>query len=263
MRRPFPRKAIAALAVAAIFLVFAVLGGALWYISNLAYLRIGEVRVEGTALISPDGIREAVRDELGGSYWRLIPRDFIPLVSREALEQALRERFPQIAEVSVDVRLPNRLAVNIRERRLWGAYCTRQDPALPPASCFYVDAEGTAYEPLSGFEGSLLPIVYSPLAAKAGERAVSTETISFFGKAADALGGIDMKPLVLSLSTSTPGDSRLLLAGRWEIWVSLGRPVEEWLDVLNTVLEKDIGARRRELQYIDLRFGNKVFYKYR
>lgn len=262
-RKPLSRKVIAALVIVAVFLLLPVLGGAFWYLTNLAYFRIGEIGVEGAALIPADDIRGAARAELAGRYWRVFPADFVLFVSGETLAQSLRERFSEIAEVGAEKRLPNRLHITIRERELWGVYCVRHDPAVPSESCFYVDMEGTAYEPLSGFEGSLLPIVYSAQELKTGERAVATETISFFSEAAAALGNIGLKPLALSLSTSTPGDGRLLLAEKWEVWISFGRPVEEWLGVLNTVLEKDIGARRKDLEYVDLRFGNKVFYKYR
>ena len=116
---------------------------------------------------------------------------------------------------------------------------------------------------MAAFEGWLLPIIYSPEPATLGQAASRPEMLEFYDQAQKAASAISGQILAMRLSTSTPDDVRLELAEGWQIWVTATRPTSEWLPVLVTVLEKDVGPRRSELEYVDLRFGNKVFYKYR
>ena len=49
----------------------------------------------------------------------------------------------------------------------------------------------------------------------------------------------------------------------WSVIVTRAKEPELWLPVLRTLLTEEIKGRRNQLEYLDLRFGNKVFYKFR
>lgn len=257
--RPFPRRTLLAIAGGLVLVAFA--AGAIYLISRPA-LRIGRVEVRGAVRIPAGDVEGEVRRLASGKYGGLIPRDSILFLSAGAVRRGLRERFPQMVKVDVGRRFPQRLVISVTERTLWGVYCVRPQ-AGERQSCAYLDGTGTAYEALAGFEGWLLPVIYGPESALLGAAAVPAAALGFFKEARVKLGAIGADPLALTLSTSTPDDVRLTLAEGWQIWVTRSRPIGEWLGVLTTLLEQEIGERRSSLAYVDLRFGNKVFYRYR
>lgn len=255
-RRPFPRRL---LFVPLVLLLLASLGVGLWYALRLPALRVGSVVVYGAHRIGADDIEPAVRAAVSGTRWVVFPADSLFVVSAEAVERRLRDAFPEIQEVDVDKRLPNRLIVRVAERRLWGVYCAAGGG---PRACAYLDGRGTAYEVLARYEGWLLPVIYGSDPAALGTSAVPPETLAFYGQAEDALHGLGTRLLSLSVSSSTPGDARLATAEGWTLIVTSSRPAGEWLGALEALLA-DIGPRRANLDYVDLRFGAKVFYKFK
>lgn len=259
-KKPLPRRTLFTLLA---ILLAAFLGGSFVYLIRMDSLRIDQLELHGLSLLPATAIESELRKAIGGTTWGFLPRDHFLLVSNEAIEHRLRDKFPQIRKIDVSKRFPDRLIAKIEERMLWGVYCLREKRESAPHSCFYLDTTGTAYDALAYFEGFLLPVVYGVLPATLGTEALPKTTLEFFDSAKQALQPLQANLLSLALSSSTPQDVRLNLAEGWYLWVTPSRPITEWLDILNTVLEKEIGSKRAELEYIDLRFGNKVFYKFR
>ena len=244
-------------------LVLGGLGASLWYVMALPYFRISSIAVTATELIPVSEVETAARSAMAGQRWQIIPADNFFLVSPAALQNQLKHIFPQATAITVKKEFPNRLTITLQERRLWGIYCERENLLAPPRSCLYVDTRGWSYETISALEGWLLPVMYGPGPKAVGEEVASPTIITFYENARRTLGGLGSTLVWLAMSTSTPADVRLGVSQGWSLWVTLSRPPEEWAKVLAVVLEKDIAGRRSELDYIDLRFGNKVFYKYR
>jgi len=56
---------------------------------------------------------------------------------------------------------------------------------------------------------------------------------------------------------------RALTSDGFLLWINRDDDFAGVTKVLKTVLDEEIKDRRAELEYADLRFGNKVFYRYR
>ncbi len=268
-KKAFPRRAVFGL----LFLFALVLMSVgVWYALNLPFLRIERIEVRGQRLLAAAEIEQAVRDMLGGSYFGLAPRDSVFLISRPGLAEGLLDRYSVIERASVERIFPNRLAVNITERKLWGIYCDRPSARPEPGAgntgaeerqCFYLDTRGIAYEKLSDVRGWLLPVIYAARPVTAGEQAAPPSTLQYFKEADAAVALISARILSMRLATTTADDVRFDLAEGWHLLVNVSRPVSDWGRVLGTVLDQEIRERRGELEYVDLRFGAKVFYRFK
>lgn len=257
--RVFPRRPVFILLI--VFGVFG-LGAGIWYIAGLPALAVNQIEASGTGAVPIEKIRQATAEIISGKLWFLIPRNNFFAVSGNRIERELRRRFPEISLVAIEKDFPHRLRVHASGRKLWGVYCER--PSAPPAGgCAYLDADGLAYEELSNFGGWLLPVLYGPSAVRLGQAVIPSGRLQFFDRSKEALASLGGNLLWLSSASSTPEDVRLGLAEGWQLWVTASRPVEEWSGILKALLEKEIGEERARLEYIDLRFGNKVFYKFR
>lgn len=268
-KKAFPRRVALGMLV---IVALALAGVGAWYLLNLRFLRIERIEIRGQRLLAASELEAAVREMLGGSYFGAVPRNNFFFISGEELERGLVRRFSAIEQIAVDRIFPNRLAVNITERTLWGIYCDRPSARPEPGadgvsaeerSCFYLDTRGIAYEELSDVRGWLLPVIYASRPVKAGEQAVPASALRYFKEADAAAAAASARILSMRLATTTADDVRLDLAEGWHLLVATSRPVSDWGRALATVLEQEIRGRRSELEYVDLRFGAKVFYKYR
>lgn len=242
----------------------AILITGIWYLFHLRYFRIsGEenIAVRGTFVLSASEVARVTLENISGSYAGIIPRDNLVVVSPQRLERELLRKFPQLSGVTISKDFPHTLVVVVEERALWGAYCVRQTGGGRP--CWYLDRHGTAYEEISSLAGWLLPIIIGESSVKLGASAVAEDTLILFDKTRDVLGALSIRPLTLAISSTTPTDGRISTEEGWDILITTPRPPQEWAGVLKTILEKEVGPKRLQLDYVDLRFGNKVFYKYR
>lgn len=257
--KPFPlRTAAKVFAIAGIL----ALGVGFWYTMRLPALALNRVIVRGNARLPAGEIERVVLEALGGVRGRVFPKRNFFLANSGALEDTLTQRFPAAHSFRVAKDFPRTVTVEVRERDLWGIYCRRRGVEVASA-CAYLDTRGTAFEAVARFEGWLLPIIYGSDPPTLGTEAVSEATLERFSQARTALASAHARLLAMAVSTSTPDDLRLELAEGWHILVTASRPVDEWFGILRRVLSEEVGDRRAGLEYVDLRFGNKVFYKYR
>ncbi|MBI4133878.1 MAG: FtsQ-type POTRA domain-containing protein [Candidatus Terrybacteria bacterium] len=240
----------------------ALLGGAL-YLVRAPFLRVTEVRVLGAHAVSASAIEAVVREELSGNEFLVIPRDNLLFVSAGRIRETLAREFGGLLDIRVNREFPKRLGITVSERDLWGIACDEVPRNGVSGHCFYLDRDGTTYEEVSGVSGWLLPVIYLNRTVAEGASAVPSELISLFDRSRDALGGIHEQLLSMTVATATPGDVRLRVAKGWELLITSDREPVEWAKMLKTLLEDEIGERAGRLDYLDLRFGNKAFYKFR
>ncbi|GEM_PF-1756720 len=238
-------------------------GGGLWYLANASYIRVENIEVAGTNLLDPKVIEDAIRGELTGRRWLFLPKNNILAVSSKDLTLRLLEEFSSMAEVSIAKDFPHSIRVAIRERVLWGIYCQARPIPEKPHPCAYLDEGGTAFQEFSNVEGWLLPIIIGPATPVLGGVTVSLEMFGFFQEAKNVLDTVNVRLLSFRESTTTPEDMSLATAEGWEIRIQKNNVSSEWFPILKTLLDKEIGDKRSRLEYVDLRFGQKVFYKYR
>ncbi len=256
-RKPFPR---ARLYLFLGLILVVVLSWGLRYLANLPYLRIQRISVSGTKTIAPADVEATAKRAIAGTRWWVIPRDHLFLISSRELAATLERAFPSAEKIVVRKKIPPALAIIVTERTLWGIYCQKLEAIGP---CFYIDRAGIAYGELTSSEGSLIRTIYAPWPVSPGGQALKTSLIDFYGRAAVALERLPAKLIGLELAPSTPRDARLLLDEGWYLIVPVERDPGEWTGILRTVLDREIGPRRPSLEYVDLRFGSKVFYKFK
>lgn len=242
------------------FLSLAIIGGFL-YAANTSRLRIHAIAIQGNSLLTTDELERALRQSISGRRWGVFANDNFFLIFPNQSERALREHFPLIASVEMQKIFPDALVVSIRERTPWGIVCQDVSGGAPQ-SCAYVDQSGAAYETISNFSGWLLPVIYIASFPPTGPT-IEPQLLSAYSQSAEQLKTIQIQLQSMSVGTSTPGDVRLRLEEGWDLLVSVHQPVGEWVGVLGAILEREIGEQRKNLEYIDLRFGKKVFYRFR
>ncbi len=267
------------------------------YLLRLPQWQIDRIEVLGAVKIDPAVLREGVLHALSGSYIHFIPRSSYVLTQRDAVAARLKATFPKIATITVRKDFPDTLRIEIKERDFWGVYCalppkdisappedstavdvhpdtdatasiraaTRFPPPDSPEACVLIDGTGFAYEAAPVSTGAVLQKIYSDhTAASIGTEVVPPHLMDFIRRALTAsegaTGSIATHWYVLA---DYPGEIRLRVSDGFAIYFNTDDNLAATFTALQTVLTEEIKNRRNQLDYIDLRFGNKVFYKYK
>lgn len=251
---------IPALVGGAILLVLAGIA----YIIRLPLLQVHRITLIGVETLEEAALRERIAEGLAGSYAWILPRSSFFFVSPDAVASDLEKEFPRIEEARVEKGFPDVMSVAITERLFWGVFCSTEHSSTTPA-CAYLDPSGVAYERAPEPEGKLIIVVRSDR----GDAALGTAVVD------RALMG-EMRTMVVELaaradilvsgfvvSSRVPGELRAIAAEGFTLIFARGGDIDASVGVLKRVLEKEVGDRRSRLEYVDLRLGNKVFYKLR
>jgi cell division septal protein FtsQ len=225
-----------------------------WYVSRLPALTIQTVTVEGGETISHELIRTLVWSELDGEYIRLIPKQFAWLYPRSTITTSL-QKIGRIKNVSVNLRSSTELVVQFSEHQPDALWC-----AEAADSCVFLDATGYAFAQapeLSG--GSFVRLGKIGVTPVAGVQAFAAETYQRLRAFETLLANQGW--YVARIEVDAAGDAYITLTRGGELKVALADEPEQIVANLFTVLNSPefIMIGPGEFEYIDLRFGNKVF----
>jgi cell division septal protein FtsQ len=238
-----------------ILAVFAGLGWGIWHVTRLPSLTITEIEINGGDTIKHSVVRETVETELQGSYLAFIPRTFTYLFPAAAVRSAVAA-IPRIKDVSVERDGKNKLTVMFNEYKPYALWCDENR-----AHCLLVDEEGYAFTDapkLSG--GSLLRFVVedTPLLQRKHmlSRQQLVSTVEFSEQLKKEFG-FSVEQVLYEQNK----DVTYTLVGGGKLLTSSEEPIEVTLNNLDTILDSEnfLHLRPNNFQYIDLRFGNKVF----
>ncbi|MBI2639530.1 MAG: FtsQ-type POTRA domain-containing protein [Candidatus Sungbacteria bacterium] len=272
-RRKFPlRKAGRLIVFVALFLLVA---AGSFYMMRWERLLIRTIDIKGLSSLSEEEIRNTVAGQLEGNTFFFTPRSHVFVVSGSRLEQELRDKYPKIFSAEVKKTLKSSLEVIVQEREIWGIACTKTEVAeiqsgvseknetrKTAGPCFYIDRSGFAFEEVSSFEGGVFPVLYKGGEGVLGSLPVSQTEVEGFEKINEALASINLSLLSIEFLEESE-DVRLMLKDGWALLIPFNKNPTEWAPVLRALLLGEIKERKSELDYVDLRFGNKVFYKFR
>lgn len=261
-----------AIAVFVLLCLFFVAGGG---VSHNAKLRIDRVDILGAHTVSEDSVRALVQQKLKGNYFFVYARENIYLFPRSEIKQILLSTFPRVAEVSVQRIDDHVIAVTLIERTPYALWCGEEpnETASQVKNCWFIDRTGFVFDQAPIFSRGVYIEVYGKLLRKnEGEtlRAVlprdhfkTADSFAVFVR--DNIG----KPFQIVMSTDN--ETEVALQSSTPYPFLSGAVIRFKNDADPAVLLKNLFAAipvqfpenthpKKKLQYIDMRFGNKVIF---
>ena len=240
-------------------LLLAVLGG-LIYLSWRPFVRIGEVRIEGAQTVATSTLEKFVRERLAGTYLGIFPRDNVLLYSKGRIERDLRAEYPVFAMVSVAAGAPTTLVVAVSERSPAQLWCGTAPEA--PQPCLYLDESGAAYAQAPSFSGSPYVRYYGALAPGNFPRQFldPEKTRSLFA----LVEAMEEKAAAASeVSVEGNGDVSAVFAHGFTVKFSLAEDAGKVFERFSLALGSAPFSSHKlsYFEYLDLRFGDKLYYK--
>tara|TARA_B100000745_G_scaffold299783_1_gene251486 strand:+ start:2607 stop:3239 length:633 start_codon:yes stop_codon:yes gene_type:complete len=200
---------------------------------------------------------------LEAHLWRLTERPYALLFSRNnlllypknALEKNLLQAFPNIRAVKIRTKLTTGMVeVLITERVPFGVWCQET------LDCYKVDAEGFLFEKVIPsrdqrlFFGGVEGVLETPLREFVNKK--------YFKKMNTILTDLSAMELTATTITFENSDATLRIQeGNWNLRIALDKDTGAQIFNLSAILEENnLKAVLTELAYIDMRFGERVYY---
>ncbi len=240
-----------------VILLISLLGVAVWYVTRLSFVTIRSIDVHGGETISADEIKNVVEAELEGSYLRLIPYSFSYTYPATRVHAALAS-IPRIKEVRVEKEGQTSLVVHFREHRPSALWCLSLDENAP---CYFLDSEGYAFDIAPTLRGGTF--IRHVVQGKTELVELQLFSPEIFTEISTFLASLEteLSLRVTSISHTKEGDSTYHITGGGDLLTTTALQGEAVMTNLRALLESKEFKHLTpgNFNYIDLRFGKKVF----
>lgn len=262
-KRGLPRRFPWKRWLGALVIVVAVALGA-WFLLFSSYLRVTDIEVTGNSRVQAWEVQDAVKGIMKERRWYLVPESNILILPEAELVARLTDQFV-FASVEVTRRPPHRLDIAVRER------ASTVTLKFPDGSRAVLGLDGAVLrlyrpddpEPDPKFlEHEALCDQISRLTLK--QQAFAATTVTNIIEASENFktiitDGVEVKEIHLDAMNGRT--LRLVTTEGWMIYVDARAPLPAQLQAAALVLKEKVGADRPKLDYIDVRFGEKIYFK--
>jgi len=222
-----------------------------------AFFRIEEITVSGQKKLSREDIKGLVEEEIDKQFG-FFPSRNILLANGESIEERISETFPLVGFVDIQKDFPRHLSATIRERTPEAKICRyiTKEESVGEEVCFNLDKNGVIFEITQ--KGELLLKLRQDEEQNEwllGGEIVDPELLSRIKEISVRLKDSEVYPQEIVIVTSER--INVITSEGWRIFFNPKEDLEWQLTKLKAVLDEHITPEeRKELDYIDLRFGN-------
>lgn len=243
---------------------------------RLSFLRITDITIIGTKGIKSEIVHEFIKQKLDNPSWILIPYNSSIFFDRKEMVTSVKRKFPQINSLSIQLSGVHKLNVHIIERSRYALWCGSAQDVSKSKQCVYLDENGYAYDDAPSIEGVSFFTFYHEeydvpkkhIYFQKPQRFIETRLFI------EALkeNGFDPRSYTI---TKESMDAKIAIGQHntrrlsGNILISNSIHPKDTLRRLMILVKKQIFSEIQKQEsgglpfaYIDIRFGNKVFYKF-
>lgn len=247
-------------------LLFLIIFIGLSFLSKWEKTNIKSVTIVGNKVTDSYLVEKLVKEQIAGYYLWFFPKANFLIYPKGKIKDKLTSEFKIFKEVSISLKGIKTLEIKVLEREGKYTWCGNSFTDSPE-KCYFMDENGYIFDVAPYFSGD----VYLKFFGK-GELGVnfSPDIFSKLISFRDNIEKLEIK--TSSLSVKDDGDIELYLANSSQntpkIIFKTNSDFEKILGNLQAILateplQSDFKKKYSSLEYIDLRFGNKVYYRFK
>ncbi|MCR4306421.1 MAG: hypothetical protein NUV42_00465 [Candidatus Yonathbacteria bacterium] len=249
---------------AAMIAVFFMLTGVLAWLSGNEKVVIAEIEARGNSVVPGEEIVSMVQREIAGKYLGLFHKNNSFLYPQSAILERILSEQKRISDVNIYLDNLALLVVSVTERKPAYLWCGNEySEEENKEACFFMDSDGYIFAEAPYFSGDVFFEWYGPTEEKNGNPIgdrflpyIEFKKLVSFREAISALG---LK--TTHMTAKTDGDYALSLKDSGSILFNSDQEFDALLGNLDSAISAL--ASYKNLEYVDLRFGNKIFYRYK
>lgn len=241
--------------------IYTILAGSVflvvWQLSYVSWMRIDSVVISGTKALSRSDVFDRVIPHLSGAYGGVFSRRNAFLYPQQAITEDVAAAFPRIETIRVSRDGLHTVLVEISERTPVALTCRRGGDA----TCYLLDAHGFIFSDAPHFSGDAYVVYSAKLVEEpVGRRFLSSRGFAELHAFVQSLTGLALYAHAVEVYDDFYEITVRVQGSDTRLAVSAAMPYEETFRNLEAILSEEnfsIG----EVEKIDLRFGNKVFFR--
>lgn len=229
---------------------------------RLPKVQVSTIEVSGVNVVDPGDVSEFVKNTLQGNRLGVLPRTSIFLISTHRLENEIKNAFPRLQTVTVSRKSFSSIAVNATEYQGMYLWC------VDSATCYFMDQNGMVFASAPYFSGNAYPKIFTGALQPLPFQAVTPAQISGITLILDHLNSLGIVPSEFHYVTNHELDIYFIHnSQQTTLGFDPSMDIRDQLTALFTGLRTEPLAsefhdQTKVLQYIDLRFLDRVVYKF-
>lgn len=229
------------------------------YASYLPRYSIETVQVQGAQAVSPSAVADYAESIIYDGSHHFFSRASSLLYPKAVIQRDIPLEFPRIASATVSQASPlsNSITINVAERQPFALWCT----GAATSECYSMDTTGFIFAQAENVATSGEYIF-------TGGISTSTPAIGQTFAPGHTQGLVAFLQLLaqsgytpLGASVQSDQDFSVPLQQGFSIYASFGEDPATLVSDLQLILSSALSGQAANLEYIDLRFGDKVYYK--
>jgi len=235
--------------------------------------KINNIEIKGLSTLSKASVLELVENTLNKKLVFIFPRNNTVLISKRGISYDIKNTFKQSSSVEIILKDLNSIEINIEERKPVGVWCTSRQliTEVYTEKCYFIDDTGYIFSDAPKFSGNLFFKYYGgntnalPIGSRYLSEKIFKERVFFL----TSLASLKINPVSYRWGENT--DSTITFAPQNEKGLK-GKIIFNNNDELGSVYDyissallhedfKYLDQKIIEFDYVDLRSGNKIFYK--
>lgn len=251
---------------------------ALSFLSRWEKFNINKIEISGNKVVETEMIEDVVKENISGNYFWFFPKTNFIIYPQAKIETELKNKFKRIKTVSANDKNIKTLEILLTERVASYTYCgvSVNTETENEQKCFFMDEEGYIFAEAPFFSGE----VYLKFYGKVADQEIEDPSGKYFYQSdfsklisfKEKIEKIGLKPVIFFIGEN--GYTEMFLSSLLKselgpkIIFNLDSNLDVVLENLETILSSeplktDFRKKYASLLYIDLSFGNKVYYKFK
>ena len=251
--------------------------GSIVFIAQTHQLQIQSVVVRGNYIVSGDDVKQVVNATLAEKYAWIVPKSNVLVYPEKALRAEIAAQFPRFETIHLHRENWSTLVIDVTERKNVYLWCDKlpRDAKDGLANCYYVDDHGYVFSRSPSFSGTVYFVFYGTYGWQEGDSPVGKTLFddTYFKNVIrfkEGLATHDLTPY--GFITYATGVSAFMLSpsmddSRQKVVFTTSQDLPTVFSNLELALsspdlQKQLHDDFDTLQYLDLRYDKKVYYKF-
>jgi len=235
---------------------FLILFGASVALFRAPFLRVTVISVTGAQTLNAEEIKQFVQQRITGNYLFVYPKDDILIYPQTAIERDLAAAYPVLKLVEVYADNFHTIGVVLHERTPAALWCA--------TDCYLMDENGVIYASVQGTSTDQYVVYGGAVVGEKNPRQYLTQD-KYHALAAlvSALSQVEVGNPVRQIVVDEMQDGRAYFQNDFVLVFSSKDQPGDVFERLTLARQAAplVGKSLGELEYIDLRFGDKLYYK--
>ncbi len=242
-----------------------ILVGLIFFIKNDRF-QLKKIEIDGVIVVDKEEVSKFVMESLNGKYLYFFPKTSILLINSKSIGEEIKRSFPRFKSVEVNRSGFNSLRINTTEYLGTYLWCENQESS----QCSFMDESGIVFAEAPYFSGDAYSKIYGGGNLKNYPfNPISNQNIIFIKLLKSKLFDIGIKTIDYDfisddeLSVSFYHNSQIS-----KILINPNNDIDLIINIIYTGIRTEplstmYHEETKYLEYLDVRFDNKLIYKFK